>query len=317
MSLRTFAARSLVLTLGLGAAAAGCVQKDNDPHEFTRAIPQAEDVRIKLPEGSDALRTVGQIADWYVATRNVTRTLNGGTAWVLIVVHTIVQFPPTSVDGATATWGPWSGALDPAEYRLVVTADDDGSFDWHLDGRSKTVAGAEFESVVIGDAFPSDPVGRGHGTFTLDFDAAERVNPVDNDGRGVIDVDYDLAARTLAIHVATVEDRAGSPTAVEYDYAYAEAADGSGDMSFAVHGDTADAGPAAEEALLRSRWLATGAGRSDVRLSSGDLADVEVVASECWDTTFRRVYYTDSVQWQPTEGDAAACAFADQDLPQP
>lgn len=30
---------------------------------------------------------------------------------------------------------------------------------------------------------------------------------------------------------------------------------------------------------------------------------------------FRRVYYTDSVRFQPTEGDAAACAFADQDLP--
>ena len=44
-------------------------------------------------------------------------------------------------------------------------------------------------------------------------------------------------------------------------------------------------------------------------------AEITVTASECWDTTFRRVYYTDSQQWQPTEGDAADCAFADADLP--
>jgi len=280
-----------------------------------RAIPTAADVQIKLPEEGATARAVGQIAPWYVATRGVTRTLNGGTAWVLIVVHTIVRFPPTSVNDDTATWGPWSDALDPAEYRLIVTAQPDGSYDWHLDGRNKTEPGSAFETVISGNAVPSTPAGRGRGTFVLDFDASERVNPLDNDARGVLSVAYDLAALTLDIHASTIEDRGGVLTPVEHDYAYAATADGSGNMVLSTHADTSDPGPAAEDAVLRSRWLGNGAGRADVRLTSGDAQGLQVTASECWNSNFRRVFYADSASWMPSEGDVAACAFADQDLP--
>lgn len=311
MSKTTLAA---VASLGLVA----CIPPNDDPHPVGRALPTSEQVRIELPEQSakkDQSNAVGELSPWYVVTRNVTRDLNGGTAWVLILVHTIVQFPATTIEGDTYTWGPWEGdALDPARYRLVVTELSNGTYDWSLDGQPKNAA-VDFETVISGNAVPGEVEGQGHGQFTIDFDAGERVNPVDNDARGVVSIAYDLAARHLDMSISTVEDRGGVEVPVDYEYAYTRAEDGGGDMVFAAHGDTEDEGALAEDAVIRSRWLSTGAGRADVRLSSGDLADAVITASECWDSSFLTAYYTDSANFLPTDGDVASCAFADSDLP--
>ncbi|HVK74899.1 MAG TPA: hypothetical protein VM734_16335 [Kofleriaceae bacterium] len=303
---------SLVVAGALGLSLVACVPQDDGPRGIAKALPRAEHVKINLPERSAAgqANAVGDIADWYVATRDVTRGLNGGTAYVLILVHTIVLFPPTSVDGDTYVWGPHHDALDPAEWRLTVTELADGTYDWKLDGHSLTTPTDPWETLVGGNAH-----GDGTGDFTLDFDAAERVNPIDNDGQGVIGVEYDVAARTLAMTIDTVADQGAGPVPVQFDYAYREASDGAGDMVFSVFADTADPGTLPEEATLRSRWLPTGAGRADLRLRNGDL-QAEVTASECWSAQFRRVYYADSASWLPTEGAVGDCAFADQDLPE-
>ena len=61
-----------------------------------------------------------------------------------------------------------------------------------------------------------------------------------------------------------------------------------------------------ENVTIRSRWLATGAGRGDARITGGDLGTQQAIASECWNTLFRRSsYYTDNVNFHPTEGDPA------------
>lgn len=298
---------SLALALLSAGTTAACIQQNDDPHPVSKALPKAEDVRIKLPDsGSSSSSVVGELAEWYVATRDVTRGLNGGTAAVLVLVHTIVQFPPTSVDGDVYTWGPHHDALDPAEWRLIVHQLADGSYDWQLDGRNRT-DGVEFETIVDGNA-----VEGGTGRFDLDFDVSERVNPRENDGRGQLGAVYDIPNRTLDLAVDSIDDRDGTPTAIHYDYRYAEATDGGGDMVFAIFGDTDDVGPEPEEVTLRSRWQASGAGRADARVRGGDTGG-EVTASECWDTRFLRVFYGDSLA--QTEGDASACVFADQDLP--
>lgn len=300
----------LALALASSALLAGaCVQPKDDAHPVANALPQADDVRIALPDTASArLPQLGELAEWYVATRGVTRSLNGGTAYVLVLVHTIVQFPPTKVDGATTTWGPHHDALDPAEWQLIVTEVADGTYSWRLEGRNRS-SGGDFETLIDGTAKEG-----GTGDFTLDFDAAERVNPLENDGHGQITATYDIPARTLDLAVDAVEDREGTMTAIHYDYSYAEDRDGSGDMVFAIFGDTDDPGTRPEEMTIRSRWEATGAGRADVRLRGGDTT-TEVLASECWDSRFLRVFYADSLNWRASEGDVAACAYADQDLP--
>lgn len=294
----------------LAASLVACVQQTDAPSSLKGAIPTADQVQIKLPASS--ARAVGDLAEWYVATRNVTKMFNGGSAWVLVLIHTIVQFPVTTVSGDTYTWGPWSDALDPAEYKLDVREVADGTYEYKLSGRSKTQANAEFEVVIDGVADPRPGELKGNGQFLLDFDASRRVNPVDaGNERGTVTARYDLAARHLDLGIDSVDDL-GKP--VTADYAYNETAGGGGDMLFNVSGDAGGTAQT-EQITLRSRWQATGAGRADARLAGGDLGAVSAIASECWDTSFKRVYYTDSVNFAPTEGLADACTFATQDLP--
>ena len=287
-----------------------CIQQQEAPEGLKRAIPTAEQVSIKLPQSAG--RAIGELASWYVATRDVTRTFNGGSAWVLILVHTIVQFPVTSVERDVYTWGPWSAALDPAEYKLDVRDVGDGTYEYQLSGRSKLEANAEFEVVIDGVSDPRMGELQGNGQFLLDFDAGRRVNPIDSDdARGQVTVTYDLAARHLDLEIVST-DELGNP--VTADYAYNETKDGGGDMVFNVEGD-AGGGAAHEQITLRSRWLSDGAGRADARLVGGDVGSTGAIASECWSTMFKRVYYTDSVSFAPTEGNLADCAFGTQDLP--
>jgi len=297
--------------LALSLLTGACIKQDQTPDELRTAIPTSDQVGIKLPGSAD--KTLGQLANWYVSTRDVTRTFNGGSAWVLVTVHTIVEFPVTTVNGNTYTWGPWSGdALDPANYKLDVTAVGDGTYTYQLQGQPKTVAGAPFETIISGTSDPRAGEDKGTGEFFIDFDAAKRVNPVDNaNSKGTVDAKYDLAAKHLELNIASTND-AGSP--VNAEYKYDAQADGGGAMLFDVLGD-AGGGPAFEESTLRSRWEANGAGRADGRVTGGDLGATTVTASECWGTTFQRTYYTDSAAFAPTEGNVADCAFATADLP--
>ena len=303
--LKTVLTASCVLSL----AATGCVKQDDPPEAIARAIPTAEQVSIKLPANGRAL---GDLANYYVVTRDVTRTLNGGTGWVLVLIHAIVQYPVTTISGNTYTWGPWSDALDPAEYKLDVTDNGDGTYDYKLSGRNKTVAGSQFEVVIDGHADTTAGDLQGNGDFSLDFDAGRRVNPIDSgDAKGKITVQYDLAARHLEM-LAQAPDANGNPAM--FEYAYNETLAGGGDIVFNV---TADGGGTAlpENIVIRSRWQADGSGRGDARLAGGDLGSSQAIASECWSSLFRRVYYTDNVSWQPTEGSVAECAFGTADLP--
>src|SRR5690606_12171163 len=199
-----------------------------------------------------------------------------------------------------------------------VTANDDGTYDWTLDGQSKSNPAQGFLTVISGHAVPDeqpgDHVHRGTGEFTIDFDAGELVNPVDNTpDTGNVLVTYDLAERVVTMH-AEGADALGNPGS--WDYYYAENADRSGDVQFALDADIDESGSLREQALIRSRWQADGQGRADAMVSGGDLGDLTVTATECWDAQFRRVFYGDSGEWLPTEGDAASCTYTEAALPE-
>lgn len=298
-----------LLFAACAASLVACIPQNEAPSSIAKAIPTADQVRIKLPGG--ATRAVGDLANWYVATRDVTRTFNGGAGWVLVLIHTIVQYPVTSVAGDTYTWGPWSDALDPAEYKLDVREVGDGTYEYQLSGRSKLTAGSQFEVIIDGTADPRPGELQGNGEFLIDFDAGKRVNPIDgDDARGQVNVRYDLAARHLDLGIMSTDDL-GQP--VLADYAYNETAAGGGDMVFNIEGN-AGGTTANEKITLRSRWQPDGQGRADGRLAGGDL-NAGATASECWDEQFRRVFYADSVSFAPAEGNVADCAFATADLP--
>jgi hypothetical protein len=303
-TLSTTVLLSSLLALSSGA----CLNQDQRPEGLDSALPTAEQLSIKLPEGQS--RAVGQLAEYYTRTRNITRTLNGSSAWVLTLIHAIVQYPVTSVDGNQYTWGPWAEGLDPAEYKLVVTESSPGTFEYVLAGRPRNTTGA-FEAVIRGTALPAASDAEGKGQLLLDFDAAERINPADNDGKGQLTIKYDFVARTLELDAASIEN--GQPATAHY--AYKAQADGAGDMTFGLRGNV-DAGAGLESLTLRSRWLKGGEGRGDARVTGGDVGSAELTASECWDGQFRRVYFIAAAgSLGGTEGNIANCAFANADLP--
>ena len=304
------------LAVATVASLTACIPQDEPPAGIARALPRAEQVSIKLPEK----RAIGQLAEFYVATRDITRTFNGGSAWVLVLIHTIVQFPVTTIDGNVYTWGPFSDALDPAEYQLVVTDNGDETYAWSLSGRSKLDASSQFEQVIGGlaDARPGDNLG--NGVFEIDFEAGRRVNPIDADpnARGTVEVAYDLAEKALLLHIESTNDQ-GAP--VEANYAYNEGEDGGGEMVFGLEGDMGG-GPELEAALIHSRWLGTGDGRADIALKGGNTENpAGVLASECWDGGFHRSFFAvlagDSTgAFGAAEGSETACAFSDASMPE-
>ncbi len=310
--------KSLLAAATATLSLVACVKQDDGTPNIDRSLPTADQVSIKVPKSTTSARTadgdvLGQLAPYYVITLGVTTTFNGGTGWVLALIHAIVQTPPTTIKDNVYTWGPGSNALDPADYKLVVTANASGTFDYQLSGKSKTLANAKFETLIDGTADPRPGEDKGNGSFTVDFDASKDVNPIQNgDAKGVMDVHYDLAKAHIDLTL-TSTDAQGAPAAV--DYAYTAAADGGGDMTFGVDANVGGT-PALETLTLHSRWLGTGAGRTDARITGGDLGIVQVTASECWSTSFGRVYYHDSNNFSPTEGAESSCAFASSIFPQ-
>ena len=69
-----------------------------------------------------------------------------------------------------------------------------------------------------------------------------------------------------------------------------------GTFDFKLTKDFITTTAALETMSIRSRWQESGAGRSDVMLTGGDLATVPApaTASECWDSNFLSVYMTNS-----------------------
>ncbi len=276
-----------------------------DVNDARDALPRAETLKINVPEDGAAAKPagLGQTSDLYALTRVTAGTLNGGAAAVLLVVRAVTLLPPTTMDDGAYIWGPWGGhALQPSEYRLVVRGEDDGDYAWTLEGRRKSSSGS-FRTVISGVATPGEP-GRGSGTMIMDFEVAEELDPVGNGGEGVVSVTYDLESDPATIQI----DWEG-PGGRTVEYGYAEARDGAGDFDFVAFEDTDDTGVAPETLHIHSQWLASGEGRSDARVSGGDLGAASHFITECWDGGFAVTYHLDTVGWQGEQGAEAACVF--------
>ncbi len=304
-----------VLSLTASLLATGCVQQSGPP--IGDAIPRHDEIQVRLPEGDpnqESQVALGELSEFYVWTRGTTRGVNALAGGVLILIHAIVQMPPTTVDGNTYTWGPGSAPLDPADFMLVVTDNLDGTYDWALSGKSKLDPGADFLVLVAGNAVEGAEPHRGSGEFMIDADAIHAVDPIDNpDAKGSLSFVYDFENRddtqaTLDMHIDSTGDNGEEIVA---DYHYAENVDRSGDFQFSVPVDVNEDGSAIEELTLRSMWLATGAGRSEAVVTGGDAGDAEFRASQCWDENFLTVYgVAEMPDFLVSEGSEEDCALA-------
>jgi hypothetical protein len=322
------------------AAAAGCGQ-GNSGDDFRGGVPTRDAVSLQVP-GADATGALtiqggsgttgvtsallGDRADTYVTTRTITATVNGGTYSVLTLVKTIIDYPPSSVSGNVAVWGPYTDALSPNTWRLTVTRLAPHQFAWLFEARAKTDPDTAFMTIISGTHTEAvGPDGRGvegfgNGDFAINWDATQKLPEHDNNvGNAAFTYARPSISDpvTVAVNFTGIQDHTTGEI-FNAVYAYAATPGAGGDLQYAADQDvTPGPGPtgtAKEHLTVHSRWQETGAGRCDVKIAGGDLAATYpdgVVGSECWDSNFASVYRNVSFDPDPNGkwGAEASCAF--------
>lgn len=315
--------RILAVTSVLLLAGCGLNQKGE---EFRKGFPKANDVKVNVPAKGQALSgtaqrqdgLIGETATFYQFTRGITVVCNTATAFVLGLVKAISDNPATSVTGNVAVWGPHTDALSPNTYKFTVTKNADHDYSYVLEGKGKSEADTDFKVILSGshkvavDGAGMEMEGFGNGTFMLDWDKSKLL-PEHGPEVGTATFTYsrlDAAANTkIDIDFHQVKDNdTGKLVNAAYKYDSTPAAGGTFEFQMAKDLDNGAVGKTAiENMAIKSRWLQTGAGRSDVKATGGDL-NVAANASECWDLNFNSQYL--GASWAPTFGwgtEAAGC----------
>ncbi|NBD13171.1 MULTISPECIES: hypothetical protein [Corallococcus] len=308
---------------------AGCNDaQSTDADTFRDGLPSKEMTQVKAPkqngqgltaEGPSAMYGQGQKAEYYQATVAATLAVNGGTLWVLGLIEQITKYPPTTLEENKAVWGPSTEALSPTTWRLTVTKSGDASFSWVLEGKAKAADDSAFRAVLSGtqvvavDANGERMKGFGSGELLIDWDAS-RTLPDADDNVGTVEIRY---ARPSATAEATVDadfhqvrDENDASKRVDGNYHYKASATAGGEFEFATYKDIDNGNPLRaklEKLSIKSRWAATGVGRSDVKVTGGDLVG-EATLNECWDANFLSTYFRVSLDPRLGYGEVeAAC----------
>ena len=106
-----------------------------------------------------------------------------------------------------------------------------------------------------------------------------------------------LSEVTIDVTFTQVKDK-DTGMLIDAGYAYRAIPGQGGSFDFKLTKDFIATTAALETMSIHSRWQETGAGRSDVMISGGDVATAQVgaqaTASECWDSNFASAYMTNS-----------------------
>src|SRR5450432_1236964 len=204
---RWFGGCALVLML-----LSGCVlQKKDDAGEFRDAVPQTEAIALSGPDSASGKSSTStappprgalstspgpavSYAKWYSFTRDMRDGVNKITAAVLGTAWLIIQSEPSATAADSATWGPYTEALNPASYRFRVTRIAKDEYDYVFEGRPKaSTSDADYQAVLTGHGYGKPHALHGKGTFTVDLDVAKALDPFSHQGdSGKVTVDHQL-----------------------------------------------------------------------------------------------------------------------------
>lgn len=314
--------KSLMCAAAVWAVGCGGMTED----EARSGLPSSDMVEIKTPSsGTQALHvssvqihSQGERSEYYRLTRQATLSVNGATLVVLKLLEAVVAFKPTTLEGDTAVWGPHSEALSPNAWKLTVTKEGDRTFSYRFEAKPKQAEDSAFVTVLSGTheaaegarGLPRKHFGKGK--FTLNWENARRLP--ENDGNvGSAEIRYsrldELATTSVEMSFSQVRSDEDPEARVDGEYSYHATPGAGGDFDFVFSQDSADEGPAKERLSIKSRWQESGAGRSDVKLSGGDM-ETEATATDCWDTLFNSQFFQASYNPELNYGtEADDCAF--------
>jgi len=316
---------------------AGCtLQKKDDADAFRAAVPQSEAVSLSGPDGSSGANgststaalvpsrhtestapPTPAFAKWYGFTRDMRDGVNVVTAGVLGGVWAIIQSEPSTIEKDAATWGPWNDELAPSTYRFRVTRIAQDEYDYVLEGRPKAAtADSAYQAVLTGHGYGEPSSLHGQGSFTIDLDVAKALDPYKHpNDSGTVEIDYQLP-HDFSEHLGALPRTITATVAPQGDARFTVTSNANEDHTGAIHVQAhVDIDESKmtklEDVTVESKWNQTGAGRADITISGGDLpaSITKAAAVECWGTDFSQSYYTDSVGFAPTAGDASACVY--------
>ena len=328
MSTRSLTATLAVLSAAtmLACGAPPAIETSTPPsqtetdREFLEAVPDSSALQLLVPapapptpgSGSGTSRPlIGQTSELYLVTYRTAVGINRGIVGHLDLIENIISHRPTSRHKNRRVWGPHTGPLSPSTYTFVVEKNAPGRYSYVLMGKPKAAADSAYMPVFAGEITRGALPRRGAGNILVNFDNARRLDPAARE-IGAARVTFDTRQGKVAVAVAMRGVSNGKGRTADALYRYLLNADGTGELRFAVTADI-DQGrkgrTAKETGLMRSRWVKGGAGRADVLYTGGDLGKLQVVISECWDSLFRRTFYTDNKGIKPVEGAPGACVY--------
>jgi hypothetical protein len=303
---------SLLVSLVSGCGAGGVSEQP-----FLRALPSRQALDVSVPAGgSAALRAgstalVGETAGLYVLTRETTARVNSQVGSVLDTLGAIAQNHPTAVGPDSARWGPFTEALSPVAWQLVVQQLGPANYAFQLQLRPKASGDAAFQTFLQGVSEGVGPGGASQGSFSVDLAVAHQLDPVGNplDGQLVAGWRAPADSREVHVHLSGVHPPAEPPATA--DVGAVLFPDGSGVVVLEAEASLLGTADALDVGRVGSRWAATGAGRADAEVHAVD-GGAGASVTECWDTSFDRVYFqAATADGGATEGDASACVFAE------
>ncbi|AGC46650.1 hypothetical protein MYSTI_05371 [Myxococcus stipitatus DSM 14675] len=303
---------------------AGCGDSDSkqDEASFRGGVPSKQMVEVNSPAPKGQGLTTeyagpGQTSEYYILTVAAAATINGGTLGVLNLIEEIVKHPPTSINGDVAVWGPHSQPLSLITWKLTVTHTQGDTYSWVLEAKAKLEPDTAFKAVLSGshtaaeDANGERLSGYGSGQFLIDWERNNALpgNSGGPEGMATLEVRY---SRKAPDAVATVEAdfsrSTGAGEQASANYRFAQTPGAGGELDYVVR-QNLDVDPTRsklERLAIKSRWERTGAGRSDIKVSGGDLFG-EATVNECWDGRFLSVYFAVSFRPDVGHGTVNAC----------
>ena len=294
------------------ALTAGCTNGVAD--DFSKVLPD-DRVKINMPiDDAGGLRSnVGDTAEYYSFTAQVTHDVNTLIGQVLDTVEYVADFDPTWSDDQenTAVWGPWDdGGLEA--YMAVAYDEGADTYTWALEYRNVGETDEDWVTVFAGDVAEGATDEVGAGRLAIDFDAFEQFADEDDDDiTGVFYVEYDVTEDTTSAYAGFEGFSENGSEVTDIAYFYDQEHNEGGMMDLVYWADLT--GNEVQEAnIVRSRWHKEGDGRSDVYITDGDFGALVYSATECWKQDHAVVFYENNADLV-TNGDVGMCTFAEPD----